>query len=1007
MLSEKRLLDEFADPASEYRPQPFWFINHELDTDEIVREVRMMHEKGVGGFVFHARHGLGDAFMTPRWLEALAAACREAEKLGMVAWLYDEDNWPSGTMGGRLTAAHPEFRMRYLRYWEQRIDGPCETAVSPEMDDNEIFQVLLTPLVEKCGRLEPRCGASEDLTKSFDAASGSVRVRIPFGKHLLSFFFICPVPQGVTFRNGSYLDTLDREACMEFVRCCYEPNIKAVEPYLGKTVRGVFTDEPGLMIHDGFYGAQSFRPTLEDPKRRLPGYVMPWSRRFEGMFKEWRGYDILPHLLSLVYERSPEDLKVRQDYYQTATDAYVRHYYGAIRKFTQAHGLKLIGHTLEEPIWAQVRSQGNQHKVLAQYDIPGYDYLFMGGGIATARNPSRLLAAQCAYSVAALKGGERIMVEAFGGSGNGATLAERRRHANMMALMGTSLFVPHAFYMSYAGERKADFPPCEFYHAPFWEHYGYFSGYLGRISMLAHAGRPVSPVMVLSPIRTAYRQIAEDGRLKNSVEADALFSRLSYDLMSRQRSHIYIDEEHLARAKIEDGSIRMNDYIGKVPVLIVPGATVLLGSTVKFLRTFLRAGGRIIWIGGIPSVTCGGKVIPEWIFSQAGSILLESYDIGRLAAMLDDWLALPINIRCRKGDELLSLTKKLESSYLLMVFNPSETRAAHAEVVLGAGKWSIEKMDPETGNITNCDERFDIAPSELSCFLIRRGVFSGRMREPCGKAPARGWVAFRASGFERANDNLLPLDRWTTRLSVPPEEFLPVLHSLGHSTAICHSASLVVRDIPRRAALILDDIEQELPPHYGVLCGYRNAEIVVNGKIAAPCRRVDWPDRYFTGTDISALLKKGENSISLYIAQSNERPPMPALQYPMMLCGNFALGADDELIADNPSAITYWDKCGSPYYSGVGSYFFDILLAGACKELWLDLGDVRESAKIIINGEIAVTRAWPPYRIKVRAPWRRGMNRIEIRVANTLSNLWDRTRRKSGMSGSVRIRPDA
>lgn len=1003
MLSETRLLKEFADPASEYRPQPFWFINHEVDKDEIVREVRMMHEKGVGGFIFHARHGLGDAFMTPVWLDALAVACREADKLGMVAWLYDEDNWPSGTMGGRLTAAYPEYRMRYLRYWEQRIDGPCETVVSPEMDDNEIFQVLLTPLVTKKGRLEPVCGLSKDLTSAFDSALGNIRVKVSSGKHLLSFFFICPVPQGVTFRNGSYLDTLDREACIEFVRCCYEPNIKAVEPYLGKTVRGIFTDEPGLMIHDGFFGSQSFRPTLGDPKRRLPGYVMPWSRRFAEMFRKWRGYDLVPHLLSLVYERSPEDLKVRQDYYQTATDAYVRHYYGAIRKFTVAHGLKLIGHTLEEPIWAQVRSQGNQHKVLAQYDIPGYDYLFMGGGIATAENPSRLLAAQCAYSVAALKGGERIMVEAFGGSGNGATLAERRRHANMMALMGTSLFVPHAFYMSYAGERKADFPPCEFYHAPSWEHYDYFSAYLGRISMLAHAGSPVSPVMVLSPIHTAYRQIAEDGKLKNGVEADTLFSRLSYDLMSRQRSHIYIDEEHLVRAKIEEDAICLNDYIGKVSVLIVPGATVLLGATVEFLQRFLKSGGRIIWIGGIPSVTSGGEAIPRKNLSRAGSILLEDYEIGRLAAMLDERQPLPIKVRCRQGDELLALVKKVESSFLLMVFNPSETRKVHADILLGIGKWSVEKMDPETGKIVPCDEGFDIDPSELRCFLIRSGVSSGRMRERCEKKPAQGWITVRASGFERANDNLLPLDRWTTRLSVPSEEFLPVLHSLGHSTAVCHSASVVVRDVPGRAMLLLDDLRQELPPHYGVLCGYRNLEIAVNGKVAPPCKRVDWPDHYFTGTDISDLLKKGENAISLYIAQSNERPPMPSLQYPMMLCGNFGVGPDDELTSDKSSAITYWDESGSPLYSGSGSYFFSVPLANASKELWMDLGDVRESASIIVNGETAATRAWPPFTIKVRAPWRRGVNRVEVRVANTLSNLWDRIRRKSGMQGKIRI----
>ncbi len=1004
MLDERRLLEEFADPASEYRPQPFWFINHELGVDEIVRQVRMMHEKGVGGFIFHARHGLGDAFMTPQWLEALASACCEAERLGMVAWLYDEDNWPSGTMGGRLTAAHPEYRMRYLRYCEQRVEGPCETVLAPELDDNSVLQILMTPLVERDGRLEPQCARSEDMTGRFDAASGSISLKIPAGRHLVSFFFLCPVPQGITFCNGSYLDTLDRDACREFVRCCYEPNIKAVEQFLGKTVRGIFTDEPGLMIHDGFFGAQSFRPTLEDPKRRLPGYVMPWSRRFAEMFREWRGYDLLPHLLALVYETSTGDMKVRQDYYQTATDAYVKHYYGAIREFTHRHRMQLIGHTLEEPIWAQVRSQGNQHQVLAQYDIPGYDYLFMGGGIATAENPSRLLAAKCAYSVAALKGGERIMVEAFGGSGNGATLAERRRHANMMALMGTSLFVPHAFYMSYAGERKADFPPCEFYHAPFWDHYDHFSSYLGRISMLAHAGRPVAPVMVLSPVHTAYRQIAGDGQLRSSVEADGLFSRLSYDLLAKQRNHIYIDEAHLVQGAIKDGALSFNSYMENLPVLIVPGATVLLDATVKFLEEFLKGGGKVLWIGQVPAVTAEGRQIPERTFSHTNSHILESYDIARVDAMLAEWLPLPFRVRSAPKEQLIALAKELESSCLIMIFNPSEERTIRTELELGAGQWSIENMDPETGEVTPCSKEIEIGPSELRCLLLRKGTRVSKLQTATAIPPSEGWSSVNSTGFKRVNDNLLPLDRWTTRLSVPPEEFLPVLHSLGHSTAISHSASLTVREIPERLTLLLDDVRQELPPHYGVLCGYRNCEIVVNGKVAAPCRRVDWPDHFFTGTDITSLLKVGENQISLYIAQSNERPPMPALQYPMMLCGDFALGANDEIVAPDPSAISYWDGCGLPYYSGIGKYFFNVRLGKPVEELWLDLGDVRESVRIVVNGRIAATRAWPPYLMKVRAAWRAGDNQLEFQVANTMSNLWDKRRRKSGMQGTVRVK---
>jgi hypothetical protein len=1003
MLTEQALLEAFGDPPSTYRPQPFWFINHDLDRAEIVRQVQMMHEKGVGGFIFHARHGLGDAFMTQPWLEALAAACAEAEKLGMVVWLYDEDNWPSGTMGGRLTKAHPELRMRYLRYWETRQEGPTSVTLQPEMDDNTLYKVLLTPLREQGDTLQPVVAQAQDVTTLFDSSAGSLVLPIPPGPHVVSFFFLCPVPQGVTFRNGYYLDTLDREACREFVRCCYEPNIAAVEHYLGKTVRGIFTDEPGLMIHDGFFGTQAFRPTVQEPGRRLPGYVMAWSRHFPAMFQEWRGYDLNQHLLALVYETSPEDIKVRQDYYRTATQAYLEHYYGALREFTQAHGLLLIGHTLEEPIWSQARSQGNQHLVVAQYDIPGYDYLSMQGGIATAQNPARLLAAQCAYSVAALKGGERIMVEAFGGSGNAATLAQRRRHANLMALLGTSLFVPHAFFQSFAGERKSDWPPSEFYQAAFWEQYDYFSAYLGRIGLIAHAGKPVAPVMILSPIHTAYRQIASDGALHRVIGVDATFSRLSYDLLAMQRNHIYIDEQHLVQGKLHDGGVGFNAYVDHLPVLIVPDATILGDETVLFLQEFVRVGGRILWLGQIPTVTTSGASIPN-VFQGPGNRLCREANPVEIEAILNDWSPMSVRVRGECPGQVLALCKRLETRYLVSAYNSSETEPTCATLELGGGEWQIEELDPETGQREPRGGRtatlaFELTPSQLRTFLVGPAVSAATAIEPQRNLE---WLPCQATRFARTENNILPLDEWSMSLSVPPAEHQPILHCMGHTTVIRYRSHFVVRSLPQKVTLLLDDIAQYLPAHYGVLSGYRDCEVLVNGQLLPPLLHVDYPDHYFTGADITSLVRLGDNQVALYVAQSNERPAAPTLQYPMMICGDFSLSEQDELVAVDPAKAAYWDGEGAPYYSGVGRYFFAITLDAPCSALWLGLGEVHDSARIIVNGQVAATRGWAPYVLQVRADWRLGENQVEVQVANTAANLWEKRRERSGMAGLLR-----
>jgi len=1005
MLTERALLDGFRNPPATYRPQPFWFINHELDPLELKRQVRMMHDKGVGGFIYHARHGLGQAFMTPEWLAGLRAACEQAHELGMDVWLYDEDNWPSGTYGGRLTKAHPEFRMRYLRYWEQRVSGPQDVALEPVLDDNTLYGAVLAPLIERDGKAQPVTQESVDVTDAFDGATGTFTLSVPEGDYIIGLFFICPVPEGVTFRNGWYLDTMDREACQTFVESCYVPNMAAVEGYVGATVKGIFTDEPGLMIHDGFMGTAAFRPTISDPKGRLPGYVLAWSRRFPEMFREWRGYDLRSHLLALVYETSADDLRVRQDYFQTCVDAYLKHYWGAIRTFAHTHGLKLIGHTLEEPVWAQARSQGNQHQVLAQLDLPGYDYLLMQAGIATEENPSRLLAGQCAYSVAALKGGERIMVEAFGGSGNEATLAQRRRHTNMMALMGTSLFVPHAFWQSFAGERKSDWPPSEFYQAAFWDHYDYFADYIGRIGMLAHAGKPVSPLMVLSPIHTAYRQIASDGQVHRAIDVDKTFSALSYQLLKMQRNHIYIDETHLRQARIVDGAFSFNDYVDCLPVIIIPDVSVIEDQTVSLLHAFLDAGGKILWLGQMPSWTTSGQPIGEDAFTGTYSRRLGTDDRAGVQALLDEWLPLDRLVSADGDGHLLTTWKALDEGYLALVFNSDEDLTHTGTLTMGEGAWTIEELDTETGQTILrasgvSTHNIELTPSQLVAYRITP-TSAETQTMTHGSEPTLLWHTVRATRFETQKDNLLPLDEWQVKLSIRPEE-RPPSNWMRHTTVNRHVTHFAVDDIPEHLMLLIDDLEQYIPAHYGVLSGYRAYEITLNGQILPAAQRVDYPDHYLDGIDIASFVRKGDNEIALFIAQSNERPAAPALEYPMMLCGSFSLGGAEALVAPDPTAVGYWDETGAPYYSGIGCYTFTIQLPQRSARLVLDLGDVHESARIVVNDAIAATRGWEPYIVQVPAEWRAGANTVEVQVGNTAANLWEKRRLRSGISGEIR-----
>lgn len=111
MLNE--LMNDFVSPTSEYRGAPFWAWNGKLEPAELRRQIRIMDRMGLGGFFMHSRVGLDTPYLSDKWFECVDACIDEADKLGMKAWLYDEDRWPSGA-GGGLVTKNPKYRMRSL-----------------------------------------------------------------------------------------------------------------------------------------------------------------------------------------------------------------------------------------------------------------------------------------------------------------------------------------------------------------------------------------------------------------------------------------------------------------------------------------------------------------------------------------------------------------------------------------------------------------------------------------------------------------------------------------------------------------------------------------------------------------------------------------------------------------------------------------------------------------------------------------------------------------------------
>jgi len=212
--------DTFRTPPNEFRSVPFYALNDELDPAELDRQLRTFQAGGFGGSFLHSRIGLLTEYLGEDWFRAMAAGVKTSQEIGIDAWFYDEDKWPSGFAGGIVPRQDPAFRARCL----QRVPGG--TAVSAP--DTVLYD------------------------------DGQFR-------------YVCRVaPLGDAWFNGtSWVDLMNPDMVKAFIDCSYAPYVRK---YGGQPrVRGIFTDEPQISPRPMSADKVSFSPLVPDAFRARTG----------------------------------------------------------------------------------------------------------------------------------------------------------------------------------------------------------------------------------------------------------------------------------------------------------------------------------------------------------------------------------------------------------------------------------------------------------------------------------------------------------------------------------------------------------------------------------------------------------------------------------------------------------------------------------------------------------------------------------------------------------------
>ena len=604
---EKTLsLELFKNPTSEYRGAPFWAWNTELTKEELDRQIDILSEMGFGGFHMHSRTGMATEYLSEDFFDFVKFSVSKAKSKGMLAWLYDEDRWPSGAAGGLVTK-NVRHRAKSLLFTK----NPLPDAVSREEGIEKGLPYLVASyevFLTDDGRLEKYNKINLDGTKSD---------KIWYAYALTNE----PTPW---FNNQAYVDTLSKDAMDEFIRLTYEGYKKAVGEEFGKAVPAIFTDEPQFNMREPFV----FSDTDEHAS-------IPWTTDLDETYRALSGESIIDRLPELFWElKDNRRSSARYNFMNAIAERFAVSFMDNCGKWCAENGIYMTGHMMLEPtLELQSWAISDVMRAYRSFTLPGIDVLCERMEFSTAKQ---------AQSTVHQYGREGMLSELYGVTNWDYDFRGHKFQGDWQAALGVTVRVPHLAWLSMKGEAKRDYPASINYQSPWYKEYPLIENHYARLATALTRGKPEVKIGVIHPIETFWLYTGPkdktdtarrslDAKFKSVIEW-LLFSQLDFDFISESLLPSQYNNEEYPLAV---GEMRYD-------AVVVPACETLRSSTIKILSEFSDKGGKVIFMGRCPYMI-DGKYSDEAKALYEGSVkidfdkiqLLESLESEREISMIN------------------------------------------------------------------------------------------------------------------------------------------------------------------------------------------------------------------------------------------------------------------------------------------------------------------------------------------------------------------------------------